>query len=214
MPKIVDIEARRAAIAEACWRVIVRDGIAGVTTRSLAAEAGLGRGLLFHYFRDKDEIILAAFELLAQRFRDRLYPALARVTDPVERLRILAISNMPMDEDQRVEFGVWLSMWAHGYASAPLRHRQRELYHAWRDLMAGTVRDAIAAGQLRPDLDPDKAALQLTAMTDGLIVQILIDPEHPDVARLAVTAVDRLLASWTPDRTGLGGLRTSGSGAR
>ena len=48
MPKIVDHDARRAAIAEALWRVAERDGVEGVTMRAVAREAGWSTGVVTH----------------------------------------------------------------------------------------------------------------------------------------------------------------------
>lgn len=59
------------------------------------------------------------------------------------------------------------------------------------------IGDAIQDGLIDPRIDPRTAAAQLAGLTDGLIVEILIDPEHPDVTRLAVDAVDALITSWT-----------------
>ncbi len=206
MPKIVDVEERRTSIARACWRVIVREGIAGLTTRALAREAGVGTGVIFHYFADKDEIVNAAFELLADEFRDQLRARVATARDSLERLRLVARSNLPLDRDRFDEFGVWLSMWAHTYTSEPLRLRQRELYQGWREILANLVRDAISDGLIRPDLDPDLAAIQLAGLTDGLIVELLLDPERPELAGRAAASVDALIDTWA-----LSGDRTSSS---
>ncbi|UJP09090.1 TetR family transcriptional regulator [Microbacterium sp. KUDC0406] len=195
MPKIVDVERRREDIARACWRVIVRHGIAGVTTRELAREAGIGSGVLFHYFPDKEAIIFAAFELLTESFRQHLRINIAPARDARERLRLVALSNLPLDPERADEFGVWLSMWAHTYTNDALRSRQAELYQSWRDILANLVRDALSDGYLDPTLDASVAAAQLSGITDGLIVQMMLDPSRP-VAELAVKAVDDLLDRW------------------
>lgn len=197
MPKIVDVEERRATLAEAAWRTIVRHGISGATTRQLAEEAGVTRGLLFHYFKDKDDVIETAWALLQDRFRDRLAAGVAQAADSVEVLRAMAYSNLPIDEQRRLEFGVWLNMWAHGFSSDSLRLEQQRLYEGWRNLLAGAVRTAIDDGLLRPDVDPMIASTQLAGLTDGLIVQLLVDPEHPHVTDYATRAVDDLIDRWT-----------------
>ena len=57
MPKIVDHEVRRRELAEAVWRVIVRDGVGDVSIRSVAAEAGWSSGALRHYFSTRAELL-------------------------------------------------------------------------------------------------------------------------------------------------------------
>ena len=60
MPKIVDHEVRRTETAEAFWRVVARQGIEGANIRAVAAEAGWSRGIVEHYFENKEELVLYA----------------------------------------------------------------------------------------------------------------------------------------------------------
>ncbi|MGR3938530.1 TetR family transcriptional regulator [Streptomyces sp. BRA346] len=50
MPKIVDHNARRRLIVKSVWALIGRRGLAAVTMRELAAEAGFANGGLAPYF--------------------------------------------------------------------------------------------------------------------------------------------------------------------
>ena len=62
MPKVVDIEQRRAELTEAAARLIARSGIESATMREVAAEAGWTTGALTHYFADKRELLLTTFQ--------------------------------------------------------------------------------------------------------------------------------------------------------
>jgi len=196
MPKIVDAEQRRAQIARACWRVIVREGIAGVTTRAVADEAGIGKGVLFHYFRDKEDLIRVAFDELVETFRHNLRAEVAPAADSVDRLRLAALSNLPINPGRADEFGVWLSMWAQTYTSESLRVHQRDLYQNWREILTSLVQDCIADGRFSDELDPQIAAIQLAGITDGLVVQLLLDRRHTNLTGLASRAVDELIGRW------------------
>ena len=62
MPKKNDRALRREDLAKAAFRVIARDGITGATARKVAEEAGCLPGLLTHYVRTMDELLLIAAE--------------------------------------------------------------------------------------------------------------------------------------------------------
>jgi AcrR family transcriptional regulator len=62
VPKIVDVEQRRADLTDAAARLIARSGIESATMREVAAEAGLTTGALTHYFTDKHELLLTTFQ--------------------------------------------------------------------------------------------------------------------------------------------------------
>ena len=72
MPKVVDIEERRAELAAAAAQLIARAGVGAATMREVAAEAGWTTGALTHYFSDKRELLLFTFRSsLAQRHANR-----------------------------------------------------------------------------------------------------------------------------------------------
>jgi AcrR family transcriptional regulator len=62
-------EQTRLAILEGALRVIARDGLRGVTHRSVAAEADVQLSLTTYYFKDIDALMEQAFELFCERSR-------------------------------------------------------------------------------------------------------------------------------------------------
>ncbi|TNF89261.1 MAG: TetR family transcriptional regulator [Gammaproteobacteria bacterium] len=62
-------EQTRQAILDGALGVIARDGLRGVTHRSVAAEAGVQLSLTTYYFKDIDTLIREAFELFCERSR-------------------------------------------------------------------------------------------------------------------------------------------------
>ncbi|MCB9284456.1 MAG: TetR/AcrR family transcriptional regulator [Lewinellaceae bacterium] len=59
MTKDLDTESR---ILEAAKRVFIRKGYAGARMQEIADEAGINKGLLHYYFRNKDNLFGAIFE--------------------------------------------------------------------------------------------------------------------------------------------------------
>src|SRR5215212_2981803 len=53
---------RRARILAATLRVVGHGGVASITTRKIAEEAGVNLSAVHRYFRDKDALLLAALE--------------------------------------------------------------------------------------------------------------------------------------------------------
>lgn len=60
----VPAAVRRTQIVEAAAAVIARDGVAGATTRRIAAEAKLSLATLHYVFKTKDDILAAVLESL------------------------------------------------------------------------------------------------------------------------------------------------------
>ncbi|MEO0804599.1 MAG: helix-turn-helix domain-containing protein, partial [Cyanobacteria bacterium J06642_2] len=53
---------RRIEVAEAAWRVIVREGLDRASMRAIAQELGTSTGVVTHYFRNKEDLTLFALE--------------------------------------------------------------------------------------------------------------------------------------------------------
>ena len=57
-------EERRSQIIESAIKVFAREGIANTRMEDVANESGLSKGLLYWYFKSKDEIIMAIADIL------------------------------------------------------------------------------------------------------------------------------------------------------
>jgi TetR/AcrR family transcriptional regulator, transcriptional repressor of bet genes len=61
VPKIVDVEEQRAGIAAQAAIWIARNGIETLSLRNVAAAHGCSKGMVQHYFTDKEELCSARF---------------------------------------------------------------------------------------------------------------------------------------------------------
>ncbi|MFB4318921.1 TetR/AcrR family transcriptional regulator [Actinomadura sp. 21ATH] len=72
MPKVVDHDARRRRLAEAVWTLTIRDGLAGVTLRKVAAEAGVSMGQVQHYYASREDLVADAVARAVQAVNARI----------------------------------------------------------------------------------------------------------------------------------------------
>jgi AcrR family transcriptional regulator len=75
----------RVLLVDAAERLLVREGYAAVTSRRVAAEAGLKPALVHYYFRAMDDLFLAVFRRRAEENLARL----GRVLESPQPLRAL-----------------------------------------------------------------------------------------------------------------------------
>ena len=59
-------EATRKSLVEAAARRFAHDGHAGTRLDDAAADVGTTKGAVYHHFKDKKALFLAAYELLSQ----------------------------------------------------------------------------------------------------------------------------------------------------
>jgi AcrR family transcriptional regulator len=184
MPKVVNHDARREEVAEATWRVIAAHGVDGATLREIAREAGFTTGVIHHYFRDRDELMAFAYELIAEQNADKLRDLLRTLPAGMPRVRASVEALVPRElKSGRVAslLGFWSS------AVVNDRHRALNLasYGRFRALVREQVEEAIGVGDLPRHLDPDDTADQLIALGEGLFVRAALDPERYSSERRA-----------------------------
>jgi AcrR family transcriptional regulator len=176
MPKLVDHDARREELAGAVWRLASREGLDALTLRGVAAEAGWSTGALNHYFGDKEELLLFAFQTTADRVGRRLVKAAQRTADPLELLRLQLVEGLPLDAERRAEVRVWFAFLGLAPTRPKLARAGRDAYRVWRGRIAKTLRLGQRRGVVDPELDCDREAAELVALVDGLAVQATFEP--------------------------------------
>lgn len=67
----------RNALLDAAQELMLTEGYAAVTTRKVAAKAGVNSALVFYYFDSLDGLFIALFQRSAERSFERLQQALA-----------------------------------------------------------------------------------------------------------------------------------------
>ena len=189
MPKIVDHEERRRELCAAVWRLASREGLEAVTVRGVAEEAGWSTGAVVHYFADKEDLLLSAFQTVADRVSRRLAKLEARTTEPLELARAWLVEGLPLDGDRRAEVRVWFALLGLALTRPALARAQRLTYRAWRGRVAELLREAQDARAVRANVDCRAAAAALVALVDGLAIQATFDPRAVSGAR-AVELVD------------------------
>jgi TetR/AcrR family transcriptional repressor of bet genes len=181
VPKIVDHERRREELAAAVWRLASREGLDAVTIRGVAAEAGWSTGALHHYFSDKEELLLFAFQTVAGRVGRRVTTAREESGEPLDLARALLAIGLPLDDERRDETRVWFAFLGLALTRPPLARAQRLAYDAWRRMVADALRDAQEQGDVDETVDVEREAAGLVALVDGLAVQASFDPGCLDV---------------------------------
>jgi TetR/AcrR family transcriptional repressor of bet genes len=183
MPKVVDHEQRREELAAAVWRLASREGLDAVTIRGVAAEAGWSTGALHHYFADKEELLLFAFRIIADRVGRRVEAARETAREPVDLVRELLAIGLPLDPARCDETRVWFAFLGLALSRPALARAQGAAYGQWRRLVASALEEAQVAGDLDATMDPHREAASLVALVDGLAVQAMFEPSGPSTER-------------------------------
>jgi AcrR family transcriptional regulator len=197
-PRRVDHAERRRHVAAAVWRIVRRDGVAGVTVRRVAAEAGLSMGALRHFFTTQDELLAFSMRLIGERVRGRL-GKLPPDEDVRASVRRALCEVLPLDDERQAEAEVWLAFVGFARSRPQLAALATTVDDELRQLMRRIVDALAATGRLRPGADPALEAERLHAVVDGLALHRALHPEGLDRSTM-VAVLDAHLAELVADR--------------
>lgn len=154
----------RAAVGQ-----IEARGVAAVRIADVAAELGVSNALVLYHFSTKEQLVSAAFAYAAEDDLARLRRLLSRRTTALRRLRSAVRWYAPTG--QAKGWRLWIEGWAAALREPALREVARDLDRQWKAAITEVVAEGIAAGEFRCP-DPAGTALRLTALLDGLAVQM------------------------------------------
>ena len=89
MPRVVDREARRAALVTAAAKVFAQRGVANTAVSDIVKAAGVAQGTFYLYFDAKDDAVLAVVERIAEALIESVSARVASGASAVDRLLIL-----------------------------------------------------------------------------------------------------------------------------
>ncbi|HZN89199.1 MAG TPA: TetR/AcrR family transcriptional regulator [Thermoleophilaceae bacterium] len=147
------------ALLDAAERMLVSDGYARITTRSVAAEAGVNHGLVHYYFGSMEELLLQVLE----RFTDRLVErqrAMYRAEGPfIDKWRL---AMRYLDEDYAAGYPkIWLELQAMSWNRPQLQERVRHVDEEWRSTLRTAFAEALDEHGLDREAFPLEAVLAL-----------------------------------------------------
>jgi AcrR family transcriptional regulator len=168
-------ERRRTEILEAAARVFVEKGFHQATTADLAKEAGVSMGLLYRYFKNKEDLVLQ----FAGRERDetlRRIEAFAEADDWASSLD--GLIDVLVAEAFQVEYArLTFEVVAEASRNQVLRERLMADDLTLRRALTAALRRHQARGTLGAELNAAMVAEVVTAVFDGLLYRTLMNPQ-------------------------------------
>ncbi len=166
-------QSRRQEILDAALRCFSRDGFHNTTTADIVRESGVSQGTLYLYFATKDDVIVA---LAADRHQgEALINALVQgEPDPIEGLSLLfELYGRSLTDPHRLDGRrVGIQGWAEALRNEAIRASVTAGASSVRREIVGLINRGQAAGQFRPDVDPEGVARVLVATFQGLTLQV------------------------------------------
>ena len=189
--KRAEPDARRASLIAACARVLAREGAAGTSVRAIALEAGVSPGLIGHYFGSVDALIAASYAHVEAQVQAAIDAAVAAAgPDPRARLEAYVTASLLSPIADSALLATWIAFWSLVPANPAIARQHDEQYAGFRQRLEQLLAQCgTSTAALRP------AAIAITALVDGLWLELCLSPqtfaegEAAEIARQALAAL-------------------------
>jgi TetR/AcrR family transcriptional regulator, transcriptional repressor for nem operon len=179
--------ASRERIVERAAELFAERGVAATSLDEVLAAAGAGKSQLYHYFRDRDELVEAAVGLRCVQVLAGLTKALGAVASLAELEQALA--GFAAEFERMGLPGCPIGSLAAEVAkhNEDARLQTAAAFDAWEQLFADALERMRDRGELRADASPGDMATALLASLEGGMV-LSQTRMNPASLRIAVAA--------------------------
>lgn len=177
MPKIVNHEERREFIARVSADIIADQGLEQATIREIALRTGFSKGVIEHYFDDKDHIIDMALNWVNDRFmiRER---KLTEGKKGLAALRARLGGALPLTKESVQEWKIRLRFWSIAAVQNDLHSLQSRRLTLTRQRYEQDLEEARELGEIDPALDITHTADMLIHFVSGVSCNAIIAPNY------------------------------------
>lgn len=188
----------KARILDAAFRRLASDGYAALSVREIAKDAGVNHALINYHFRSKDQLVIDVLDAANRRLLTRqasMYGTSAGFAAKWAEARRFYESDLASGFVR-----VQAELWAASLSNPELREKFLPRLLAWKQLVLGAARDALAAfeqqgGKLPAPLNAEVIACWISEFWLGMEFADLLEPQGPGRSqrRAALDAVQSLL---------------------
>jgi AcrR family transcriptional regulator len=191
-------QTTRDRLLAAALTVVGSAGVAGATSRQIAATAGTNLQAITYHFGSKDELVAQALAGAVIAWVEPARAALRGITDDPAGQLVRAIWELQTTLAEVLpRVPAYIEALALVPRSAPFRDQIRGLMRQLRAELAASLGELQHAGYLASWIEPEPMAALVLAAADGTAIHLALDPDGVDADAVLSQVVPLLLAAST-----------------
>lgn len=187
----------RQKLITATLNSIAKRGFADTTLARVADGAGLSRGIVNFHFRSKDALFLEALKFLSREYREHWSRAFDEAgPTAAEKLEAVLMVDFEPPISNRNRIAAWYAFYGEAKARPTYMKTCTEIDEVEFGVVGGLARTIIEEGGYE-DRDPDLIAQGISAMGEGLWLDLLVSP-HSNSLEKSKKTMRSFLAALFP----------------
>jgi AcrR family transcriptional regulator len=206
-PPLSEDPQKRDAILEQAIATFAELGFRGTDVQVIADRAGVGKGTVYRYFGNKNDLFWAASYEVMRRHDLVLFAAIAPEVTALSRLRAACLAFVEFFERNPACLEIFVQDWAEFRGDAPAVHLEHheKLIGQFMEILE----EGIQRGEVRP-LDVRKTILSLGCILHGTVVLSSYPKFGLTITEMAEHAVDVFLTGLRPGASPIPGTQCQG----
>jgi AcrR family transcriptional regulator len=173
-------DEKAQAILDAACRCLGEKGYAATTISEIAAEAGVSRGLLHYYFKNKEELMAKALRAAGEAMFDSFQDAFAHSGSAEDLAKGLTRMLRTLMVSDPTYMNLTLECWTMARESRLVAAEMANLYVRARKAFGDLLAQAQQRGIIEPSVPLDGLSMFLLGSSDGLFAQLYLQPDLVD----------------------------------
>ena len=160
--------------------VITRRGYAHTSLKDIADQAGVTPALIYHYFKSKDDLLLATMASVQAAVHTAVDAARDRTPEPFERIAITVDEAAVQFASHPEFFRLIVEMWSAGLSKPSIRAKGLQMLQHGIDRQAEQIRAYYQElGGVDPPVPAEALAATVVAAVDGIAVSATVRDVDP-----------------------------------
>lgn len=195
-------DTRRPQILHGLLEAVAERGFGACNMSDVAEAAGVSRGILHYYFKNKDEMIAALVAHLRDTNLFQFHEEISQVGDAWQKLK--ASLWYPVNAFGRGAIPlarVWVELWGLGPHHPDVHRFILDVQESLRGHFRKILQEGLDKKIFAAEMQPARLASVILAALEGLILQLLYDPEHFDF-RANLSGLELMLEEYLKPEIG------------
>jgi TetR/AcrR family fatty acid metabolism transcriptional regulator len=195
MPTKEELKSRREAqITRAAYELIAKNGYENITVQDIADRAGFSKGIVYYYFKSKDDVMVSLFDSIVSGIDERFAEVRRKSPDPRQQLIDVVKVSLNIIHDHKEFYHVIMVFWTQIGQKTFIRDINAKLFSRWRREITKILDLGITTNVFRKDLDPSLVASLVVSRVMGSSLQYIFDPSAFDFEQMKDTVVKEVIA--------------------
>lgn len=154
MPKIVDKKEKRKKIAKSTCSLFLKEGFVNISISQIAKTAGVGKGTIYEYFENKEDIVFELMSCLQDDYDPKLKQKLENSESTKEKLNALFHLYLGEDEvtaTQRQIYKEFIAIYLNNPTNE-IKNYFKSLKEKYSFVLSDIFKEAIEKKELKDDI--------------------------------------------------------------